>query len=81
MNYEFTVKFSLPDAGGDPERYVDALFEAGCGDALIGVGQAGLIALDFDREATDAVAAVRSAIDDVRGAIQDVEIVEFVGRA
>lgn len=80
MNYEFTVKFSLPDAGGDPGRYIDALFEAGCDDALVGVGQAGLIALDFDRKATDAVGAVRSAIDDVRGAIPDVEIVEFVGR-
>ncbi len=76
MSYEFTVTFSLPNAGGDPERYLDALFEAGCDDALAGIGQAGLIALDFEREAADAVEAVRSAIADVRRAIPDAEIVE-----
>ncbi len=76
MGYDFALTFSLSDPAADPTQYLDALFEAGCDDALIGVGQAGSIALEFDRDAPDAVEAVRSAIADVRTAIPDAEIVE-----
>lgn len=76
MNYEFTISFALPNGEADPKHYLDALFEAGCDDALVGIGQAGLLSLDFDREATDAVEAVCSAIADVRKAIPEADIVE-----
>jgi hypothetical protein len=55
---------------------LDALFEAGCDDATIGVGSPGSIALDFAREAASAEEAVRSAIADVRTAIPGAELVE-----
>jgi len=74
--YEFTLKFRLPDAGADPEHFVDALAEVGCEDALVGVGQRGRIALDFNREARSAVEAVTSAIRDVKQAIPGAELVE-----
>ena len=59
--YEFTLKFRLPDAGSDPALFIGALAEAGCDDAMVGIGQPGRIALDFAREAKTALGAVVSA--------------------
>lgn len=75
-DYQFTLKFALPNAQADPEDYLDALFEAGCDDALVGVGQYGSIGLDFARSGPDAMAAVRSAIRDVRAAIPHACLIE-----
>ena len=81
--YEFTLKFSLPDAGTSPGDPIEALGEAGCTDALVGIGQAGRIALAFTRRAKSAFEAVSSALRDVRKAIPDAVLVEaspdFVG--
>lgn len=81
--YEFTLRFRLPDANADPEQLMDALAEAGCDDAAVGVGQQGRIALDFNREATSALQAIVSAVQAIKGAIPGVELVEaspdFVG--
>ena len=81
--FEFTLKFSLPDASADPALHVEALGAAGCDDAVIGVGQRGRIALDFTREARSAFQAVASAVRDVRKAIPGAQLIEaapdFVG--
>jgi predicted DNA-binding transcriptional regulator AlpA len=74
--YEFTLTFSLPEAEGQPEQYLDALYEAGCDDALIGIGQTGSIALEFVREADSANAAIGSAVENVKTAIPDAELIE-----
>jgi hypothetical protein len=74
--FEFTIKFSLGDADADPETYVDRLYGAGCDDALIGIGKTGMIALDFIREANNALEAVISAIEDVKRVIPDAQLVE-----
>lgn len=82
-NYEFTLKFALPDATADPEIFLDSLVDAGCTDALVGIGVRGRIALDFTREGNDAFTTIQSAIDDVRSAIPGVKLIEaspdFVG--
>lgn len=75
--YEFVLKFSLADQEVDPSAYLDALFEAGCDDATIGVGKRGSIALDFARDAASAEEAVRSAVLDVQKAIPDAELIEI----
>lgn len=81
--YEFTLKFRLPDAGADPEQFIEALAEAGCDDATVGIGQHGRIALEFTREADTALDAVASAVQAVQRAIPGAEFVEaspdFVG--
>ena len=81
--YEFTLKFLLPSHALDPAEHLEALGEAGCDDALVGVGQPGRIALDFTRAAHSAFAAVASAVRDVRKAIPDAVLAEagpdFVG--
>ncbi|MBP8080559.1 MAG: DNA-binding protein [Arenimonas sp.] len=82
-DYEFTLKFSLPDPTIGPEQYVEGLAAAGCDDALIGIGQAGRIALDFTRSANSAFKAISSALKDVRTAIPGALLIEaapdFVG--
>ena len=74
--YEFSLTFALPDEGADGEQYLDALFEAGCDDAVVGIGERGMIGLDFGREADSADAALNSAIDDVLAAIPCASLLE-----
>jgi hypothetical protein len=81
--YHFTLKFRLADAQADPGLCIDALFQAGCDDATIGIGQRGRIALDFAREADTALAAITSALEAVKRAIPGATLIEaapdFVG--
>jgi len=74
--YDFKLTFALPRAEMDPEDFLDALFEYGCDDAVIGVGEMGHIALDFDREADSAEDAIYSAIADVQRAIPGATLIE-----
>lgn len=74
--WDFTLNFRLPPGKGDPTLWLDALFEAGCDDATVGVGRPGAIALDFSREAENAESAVLSAINAVRIAIPGADLTE-----
>lgn len=76
QDYEFTLKFTLPNKNLDPDIYVEKLGVSGCDDALIGLGQKGRIALQFSRESTSASEAVISAIKDVKSVIPDASLVE-----
>lgn len=71
--YEFNLVFELNN-DEDPDQHLDALFEAGCDDAMVGFGKKGRIALDFIREAESALAAIISAIQDVQTAIPDAKV-------
>ena len=75
--YDFTLTFALSEDSSNPENYLDALFEAGCNDALVGTGIPGLIALNFSRTAKSAENAIRQAIRDVQKAIPDSELIEL----
>lgn len=74
--FEFTLKFALADTSVDANDYVESLAESGCDDALIGVGQKGRIALEFCREANNAIDAVIGALNDVKSVIPDAELIE-----
>jgi hypothetical protein len=81
--YDFTLKFALPEQDVDPEVFVEQLFADGCDDALIGIGQHGRLALDFTREAPSAGEAILSALSDVQRTIPGARLIEaspdFVG--
>ncbi|WP_202305110.1 helix-turn-helix transcriptional regulator [Dryocola clanedunensis] len=63
--YNFTLTVSGINL--DTEGHEDALFEAGCGDAMIGYyGKA--IYLEFDREAPSLQVAIATAIRDIESA-------------
>jgi hypothetical protein len=83
MEYEFTVKFALPAGHAPTEDLVERLAAAGCDDALVGIGQAGRIALAFTREADSAKNAIVSALAAVKTAIPGAKLLEvtpdFVG--
>lgn len=83
QEYEFTLKFNFTDASVNPEYYLDNLAQVGCDDALIGIGQKGRIALNFNREAESALTALCSAIEQVKSVIPDAQLIEatpdFVG--
>lgn len=74
--YDFTLKFSLPNIEADAEAYVEALAEAGCDDAIIGIGQKGKIALQFYREAENAYEAILSAIREIKSVIPSAKLIE-----
>ena len=74
--FEFTLKFSLTSAPLKPDDYIERLWEEGCNDALIGVGQSGRIALQFNRKSENAFDAILSAIKDVKRAIPHVKLIE-----
>ncbi|SCC94978.1 conserved hypothetical protein [Thiomonas sp. X19] len=83
MEYIFTLKYRLAEHDDDPDVLVERLGEAGCDDALVGIGQPGRLALEFTRAADSAEAAVRSALADVKRAIPSARLIEaapdFVG--
>ncbi|HBS80618.1 MAG: DNA-binding protein [Pseudomonas sp.] len=76
MEYIFTLKYQLGEDDQDPEVLVERLGDAGCDDALVGIGQPGRLALEFTREADSADAAVRSALADVRRAVPLARLIE-----
>ncbi|CAG9180506.1 helix-turn-helix transcriptional regulator [Cupriavidus pampae] len=76
MEYIFTLKYQLADSERDGNALVERLGEAGCDDALVGIGQPGRLALEFTREAESADAAVRSALADVRRAVPEARLIE-----
>ena len=66
---EFT--FTLRYAVDNPESYIDKLYEAGCDDALIGLGTPGILTLEFIREAPTLELALNSAKGDVLKVLPD----------
>ena len=83
MEYEFELRFRLPADAGDSAELVERLGEVGCDDAVVGIGQAGRVALRFTREAESAKRAIVSALEDVKKAIPTAKLIEagpdFVG--
>lgn len=76
MEYDFVLKFKLAEGSADANDLVERLGQAGCDDAIVGIGQPGRIALSFIREAESAQQAVISALEDVKRAVPDAELIE-----
>jgi len=74
--YSFELKFSLSKTANDPEIFIERLGEAGCTDALVGIGQTGRIAFHFTRDSNSAFEAVLSAIKDIKQAIPEASLIE-----
>lgn len=66
--------FTLLLRGANPLEHLDALFEAGCGDAIFGERE-GTYFAEFDREAPSLADAIASAIDQVEGAVPGLKVV------
>ena len=73
--YDFTLMFELDRSGVNPEAYLDSLYEAGCDDALPGIGKGDRLALNFIRESNSAYDAIESAIRNVKSALPEAELI------
>jgi len=71
---EATHTFILLLRGANPLAYLDALFEAGCDDALFGERERTYFA-EFDREAPTLADAIVTAIDQVESAVPGLQVV------
>lgn len=76
MEYLFTLKYQLSEGHEDMAALVERLAEAGCDDALVGIGQPGRLALEFNRDAKSADAALYSALADVQAAVPGARLIE-----
>lgn len=74
-DFDFTLTFAISDSI-DTEALEAQLFEAGCDDAIIGIGQKGRLAVSFVREAKSAEVAILSALRDVKRAVPEAQLVE-----
>jgi hypothetical protein len=59
--FEFDLIFTIPSKGTDQGEILDALFEAGCDDAVVGIGTPGSIALSFSRSGEGASGVISEA--------------------
>ena len=78
---EFVFFYSLPEDQPDPASYLDALYEAGFDDALVGVGTPGRIALYLTRstDSNHANAAVAAEVmDGIKKAIPGARLMGLV---
>lgn len=76
MEFTFKLNYELSSAQLNPDELLKRLAEAGCEDALVGIGQKGRLGLEFTREAEDVLAALSSAIADVKKAIPTAKLIE-----
>jgi len=67
--FEFELVVALPADAPEESALLDALFEAGCDDGVIGVGSAGLLGLSFTRSGTDAEAVITATVEQVVSAL------------
>jgi hypothetical protein len=69
MQHRFRLVFVVFEIAGTPQAdgsLLERLGEAGCTDALVGLGRPGRLALDFAREGRSARAAALSALADAQ---------------
>jgi hypothetical protein len=69
MEFEFDIVVSLPKGADDEAAIIDALFEAGCDDAVVGLGASGIIGLGFTRAGEDAEVVISGAVTQVLSAL------------
>ena len=63
--FEFDLMFALPDGPADEDAVVDALYEAGCEDAVVGLGAAGLVGVGLTRSGTDPETVISDTAEQV----------------
>jgi hypothetical protein len=56
--FEFELRFALPEGKHDPFDLSNAVFAAGFEDALVGTGVPGLIGIELEVEGDDAESAI-----------------------
>ena len=74
--YAFTLRYQLAIWSFNQDELIERLAEAGCTDALVGLGKPGSIALAFTRKAESLSDARESAIADIKRAIPSATLLD-----
>lgn len=78
QEFRFDVMIRLPQRCPDIESVLDRLYESGCGDAVVGCGNPGMLGLAFIREGTDQDAVIAGAVEDALAGLPEGVVVERV---
>ncbi len=62
LGYEFDLIFALPREDMDLNDITDTVFEAGFGDAVVGLGVPGLVGLSLNRIGNDPEVMISNAV-------------------
>lgn len=76
QHYEFTLHFKLAGKDQDVSAILNTLGEVGCTDTLVGLGATGRVALQFNRDAKDALSALQSGLKDAQKALPHAVLTE-----
>jgi hypothetical protein len=71
VEFQFDIIVSLPKGAGDEDVIIDALFEVGCDDAVVGLGFSGLVGLGFTRGGENAEVVISAAVRQVLSALPE----------
>ena len=71
MEFEFDLVFTLTDEETDEAVIIDALFESGCNDAVVGFGASGFVGLGFTRPGSDSERVIFAAIEQAKAGLPD----------
>lgn len=71
LDFEFDLIVYLADGADVQGVVLDRLFEAGCDDALVGLGQPGAIGLSFTRSGESAAKVIFDTIAQVTSALPE----------
>jgi predicted DNA-binding transcriptional regulator AlpA len=75
-NYVFSFVYQLDDRDDDHDAIVERFGEASLTDFMIGIGRAGFLGLELEREGRSADAVLRKAIGDVATMVPGARLVE-----
>lgn len=73
--YDLTLIFKVDQLNINSQDYRDRLYEAGCDDAILGIGKSGYLSLNFIRESNSAFKAIKTACEDVRSVLVEAELI------
>lgn len=78
--FEFEIVFNFPDGKPDEAAVLDALFQAGLDDTIVGTGRSDRIALGFTRDGPDLEQVLTAAVAQVVAAFPSasVQIMDLV---
>lgn len=71
VEFEFDIVVSLPKGIEDGDAIIDAIFAAGCDDAVVGLGALGPVGLGFTRAGEDAEVVISAAVKQVLSALPE----------
>jgi len=74
--YDFRLIFKLNYKKENLETDLDRLYEAGCDDAIVGVGKEGYLALDFIRESNSGHEAIATAVENVNQVFKEAKLTQ-----